>query len=221
MYVQRSRAEKANETRERILAAARELAPQADALKVEEIARRAGVSLPTLYSHFGSKVGLLTALIGEIEREAGLFAGFSRVWKSTDGEAALRTMLDLTLSFWERAWTYIAFCLRVRRTDPDLGERFDRIDASRVGHLVVICRRLREEGRLRPGVSPERAGRLAFALTTPYVYEALVVQSGVPARAARRMVVEAATGAVVRPDTPAVRAEGIDWGRLGLRPPRL
>ena len=218
-YVQRSRADKAAETRERILAAARELLPEADGLKVEEIARRARVSLPTLYSHFGSKVGMLSALVSEIEREAGLFAGFERVWRCTDGETALRTMLEATVSFWQHAWVFVEFGLRVRRTDPELGERFDRLDASRMGHLVVICRRLRDEHRLRQGVSPERAGRLAFALTTPYVYEALVVQGEVAAQAARRMVVEAAGWAVLRPGSEALQAEAIDWVGLGLKPP--
>ena len=59
---------------------ARTLLPQADQLQVEEVAQRAGVSVPTLYSHFGSKGGLLSALVGQIERELGLYGGFERVW---------------------------------------------------------------------------------------------------------------------------------------------
>lgn len=219
-YTQRLRADKAAETRSSILAAARALLPDADELKVEEVARRAGVSVPTLYSHFRSKSGLLSALLGQIESEAGLFAGFERVWRSPDGEAALRTMLEATLRFWQHAWTFVAFALRVRRTDSELGARFDRLDRSRLGHLVVICRRLRDERRLRAGLSPARAGRLAFALSTPYVYEALVVQFGVPAPSAKRMVVDAVVGAVLRPGSSPVRAaDPIDWAALGLKPP--
>jgi TetR/AcrR family transcriptional regulator, regulator of cefoperazone and chloramphenicol sensitivity len=219
IYTQRLRADKFAQTRTRILVAARELLPEADGIKVEEIARRAGVSVPTLYSHFGSKVGLLSALVGEIEKEAGLFVSFERVWRCHDGEAALRTMLEATLRFWQQAWTFVDFGLRVRRADPELGARFDRLDRSRLGHLVVICRRLRDERRLRAGVTPARAARLAFALTTPYVYEALALQGGVSALAARRLVVDAAVDAVILPGTNPAPSAVIDWATLGLKPP--
>lgn len=218
-YTQRLRADQFAETRTRILARARELLPNADGIKVEEIARRAGVSVPTLYSHFGSKVGLLSALVGEIETEAGLFVSFERVWRCPDGESALRTMLEATLGFWQQAWIFIDFGLRVRRTDPELGARFDRLDRSRLGHLVVICRRLRDERRLRKGATPERAARLAFALTTPYVFEALALQGGVPAPTAVRMIANAALDAVISPGSVPIRSDAIDWPRLGLRPP--
>jgi AcrR family transcriptional regulator len=218
-YRQGARAEKSADTRARILAAARDLMPHADQLQVDQIARRAGVSAPTLYSHFGSKGGLLSALIRQAESEAGLFAGFNKVWECRDGEAALRTMLDATLRFWQEAWPSIEFSLRVRRTDAELAARIGRIDDSRLGHLVVICKRLRDEGRLRPGATPTRAARLAFALTTPYVYEALVVQNRLPAGAARRMTVDAAAGAVIDANSPRAKAPPVDWVKLGLRPP--
>lgn len=218
-YRQGLRAQKSAATRTTILAAARDLLPYSDNLNLDEIARRAHVSVPTLYSHFGSKGGLLSALVGQIEAESGLFAGFGRVWECPDGESALRTMLDATLRFWEQAWTFIEFALKVRRTDAELAARLDRIDKSRLGHLVVICKRLREEGRLTPGTSPAQAARLAFALTTPYVFEALVLQGGLPAKAARRMVVEAAARAVIDGDAVPVETAAVDWAKLGLKPP--
>jgi AcrR family transcriptional regulator len=220
-YTQGARAAKSAATRARILAAARDLMPDADQLQVDEIARRAGVSVPTLYSHFGSKGGLLAALIGQVEAQAGLFAGFGRVWQCHDGEAALRTMLAATLTFWEEAWIFVEFGLRVRRTDEELAARLDRIDASRLGHLVVISRRLRQEGRLKPRMSPAKAGRVAFALTTPYVYEALVVKGGLLANTARSIVVDAAVGAVIDADTNPVVTSVIDWVKLGLMPPEI
>ncbi len=218
-YKQGLRAEKSAETRTRILAAARALLPEADRFQVDEIARRADVSVPTLYSHFGSKVGLLSALTAQIEEEAGLFAGFARVWQSRDGESALRTMLEATFAFWEYGWSFVGFSLRVRRADPEFGARIDRLDRSRFGHLVVICRRLDQEDRLRSGTTPETAARLAFALTTPYVYEAMVVHGGIPASEATDLVGDATVGAVIRPGSQPVPAKSINWKALGLRPP--
>ena len=218
-YTQRLRAEKSTQTRAAILAAARDLFAEADELKVDQIADRAGVSVPTLYTHFESKGKLLSAVVGEISREVGLFAGFERVWRCHDGESALRTMLETTFRFWHRAWSLAEFGLRVRRIDPELGARFDRLDESRLGHLVVICRRLAQEGRLKTRTSPARAARVAFALTTPYVYEELVVHGGLPLSSAARIAVEAALDAVIRRGSDPVRSECIDWTKLGLRPP--
>ena len=198
---------------------ARTLLPQADQLQVEEVAQRAGVSVPTLYSHFGSKGGLLSALVGQIERELGLYGGFERVWQCQDGESALRMMLEATLHFWHQAWSFIEFGLRVRRTDPEIGARIDRLDRSRLGHLVVICRRLDQERRLKPGLGPAKAARLVFALTTPYVHEALAVQGRLPVAAGRSLIVDAAVDAILQPGTQAVTESSIDWVRLGLKPP--
>jgi len=216
--MQRLRAEQSAETRRRILEAAREMLPGAAELRVEDIARRAAVSVPTLYSHFGSKSGLLAALTGEIERKAGLYAGFQRVWRCQDGEAALREMLDTTLRFWEDAWAFIEFALRVRRIDPEIGGRINAFDESRTQHLVVICRRLSEERRLRSGLTPARAGRLAFGLSTPYIYEALVRQSGLAPASARNAVVNAILFAIVREGLPPLRGRPPDWAKLGLKP---
>lgn len=217
-YTQGRRAEKSAETKGRILDAAVALIPDADRFQVEEIARRAGVSVPTLYSHFGSKGGLLSAIVGRVEREAGLFAGFGQVWQAGDGETALRAMLAATLRFWDHAWTFIEFALRVRRVDAEVGARIERMDRSRRSHLVVICRRLAEESRLRGDMTPEAAAALAFSLTTPYVYEALV-DGGVSRPKAIGLAVEATTSAIVRLDVAAVTTLTIDWVALGLRPP--
>src|SRR2546423_7879598 len=117
-YTQRLRAEKSTQTRAAILAAARDLFAEADELKVDQIADRAGVSVPTLYTHFESKGKLLSAVVGEISREVGLFAGFERVWRGHDGGAALRTMLRTTFRFWHRAWGLAGVGLWGRRGAP-------------------------------------------------------------------------------------------------------
>lgn len=220
-YKQRIRAEKAIETRRRILAVAREHLPRVDALRVDEIAGLAEVSVQTVYSHFGSKGGLLVALVDEVERDTGLYARFEAIWRCSHGEAALQAALAATLEFWEDAWDFIAFALRVQRLDPELGARMEGFDKSRRGHLLVICRRLQEEHRLTDGLSVDRAATLAFALSMPYVYEALVVDRSIPARVARELVVEAVTRTVLKPGSKAQREDRIDWKRLGLRVPTL
>ena len=72
-YVQRVRAEAADATRRRILDAARatlERGPSG-ALRVEEVARTAGVSRSTVYLLYGSRAGLFDALARHLRLEAG------------------------------------------------------------------------------------------------------------------------------------------------------
>jgi AcrR family transcriptional regulator len=72
-YRSELRAEQATETRERILdAAGRVMATGVASLSVPAVAREAGVSVPTVYRHFGTKAELLAELFPHAARRAGL-----------------------------------------------------------------------------------------------------------------------------------------------------
>lgn len=67
------RAEKARETRVRILEATlRVMARGIASVSMPAVAREAGVSIPTVYRHFGTKRGLLAAVFPHVVRRAGL-----------------------------------------------------------------------------------------------------------------------------------------------------
>jgi len=207
-YVQRARAAKTQETRDRILRVARTHLPGADELRMDDLASVARVSVQTLYSHFGSKGGLLATLFEQEMAEAGTHTEFEHVWRTGDGEAALRAMLEATFAFWRRAWPLIAFALRVRRSDRELGERIDVFDQRRLARLVEICRRLRTQHRLVSALSPAGAAQLAFSLSTPYVYEAFDGPAS--------PIVEAIVGAVVT-TRARVRARAAEPSRAADR----
>jgi AcrR family transcriptional regulator len=72
-YHSELRAEQAEETRDRILdAAGRVMATGVANLSVPAVAREAGVSVPTVYRHFGTKAELLAELFPHAARRAGL-----------------------------------------------------------------------------------------------------------------------------------------------------
>ena len=67
------RAQRADETRSRILdAAVRVLAAGFVSVSVPAVAREAGVSVPTVYRHFGTKRDLIAAIHPHLVRRAGL-----------------------------------------------------------------------------------------------------------------------------------------------------
>jgi AcrR family transcriptional regulator len=72
-YHSELRAEQAEETRTRILdAALRVMATGVASLSIPAVAREAGVSVPTIYRHFGTKADLLAALYPHVVRRGGL-----------------------------------------------------------------------------------------------------------------------------------------------------
>lgn len=72
-YRSQLRAEQARETRERILdATGRVMAAGIASVSVPAVAREAGVSIPTVYRHFGTKRELLESVYPHAVRRAGL-----------------------------------------------------------------------------------------------------------------------------------------------------
>lgn len=214
-YVQRSRAAAATETRSRILAAARELIADADGgVGVDEIARQAGVAVQSIYDHFGSKGGLLMAVLDEVQRSTGLYEAFANVFRSLDGETALRRMIDATFTVWHQGWPFIEFMLRNRRVDPVVEREVAVRDINRHAHLWAICQRLQDEHRLRSRHSATWAADQVLVLTSPTVYEDLVVRRGWSLGAATDSIARAAMAAIVIPGTPSMRSPAPDWTAL-------
>lgn len=203
------------ETRARILAAARELIPGPVAsVPVTAIARHAGVAIQTVYDQFGSKGGLLIAVVNDVQRSHGLYAAFGAVFRSRDGEEAMRRMIEATVSFWAQAWPYVEFVLRSRRIDPVVAREMDYLDRLRNAHYWAITSRLAEEGRLRTGLSADQAADQAFALTTPTVYEELAVRRGGGAESAVDTVTRAVLAVILEPGAVAASIAPPDWGAL-------
>jgi len=72
-YRSNLRAEQAEETRTRILEATMRLIGEGTAsLSIPAVARDAGVSVPTIYRHFGRKADLLAALYPHVARRLGV-----------------------------------------------------------------------------------------------------------------------------------------------------
>jgi AcrR family transcriptional regulator len=202
-------------TRSRILAAARELIPNAGvSLPVTAIARHAGVAIQTIYDQFGSKGGLLIAVVNDVQRSHGLFEAFGAVFRSRDGEEAMRRMIDATVTFWARAWPYVEFLIRSRRVDPVVAREMDYIDRLRHAHYWAIVKRLEDEGRLRTGETAESAADQAFALTTPTVFEELAVRRGGSPDRAVMTATRAVLAVILEPGSVAAAIGPPDWGAL-------
>ena len=202
-YRKAARAEAEQGTRRRILDAAIEMIEETRSFRIRDIARAAGVTVQTVYTHFGSKGALVMAVFAQSSKTHGLFDGLARVWRKENGQAALNEIVSVTLAFWHRAWPVIGFATTERRIDLEFGAQVRRLDESRLADLAAICERLVAEGRLRRGLSALSAASLVFALTAPAVYEELVVTGRLAYPAAARLLKETVTRALVDPKARA------------------
>ena len=185
-YNQTQRAHQQEATRQRIVEAAIELLADEHDFQVRDIAKRAPVSLQTLYANFGSKANLVMAVVGEIMGREGLMEGIERVWRESDPIRQLEEMTRVTITFWHRAWPFISYTLKADRVDAEFAEMRRQTDASRLADLQRVCNAIGAHGALRAGLTPKTAAALAFALTAPTVYEDLVVRGHLSVTAATR-----------------------------------
>jgi AcrR family transcriptional regulator len=213
----RTRADGAARTRARIIEVTREALPGSGELSVDAIAAAAGVSVQTLYTHFGSKRGLLLAVIDTAQREAGLYLDFDRIWSSEDGETALRRMLEATLRVWAGLWPLVRFSERVRRADPEIEQYLREVDGYRLANLRSITDQLALEGRLQPSLDAEAAADIAFAMSMPAIYQQLVVVRGWSLERTSTAVVDAIIASVVNASVAVDPAARADWSGV-LRP---
>jgi AcrR family transcriptional regulator len=169
------RQEATDQTRMRILAAARELlaAPEGYAgFTIDAVARQAGVARMTVYYQFTSKVGLLEALSDELASR-GHMEQMGRVFMQADPLDSVAEMAAVFAGFWgaDRAATR-----RMRHLgglDPEVGQVVHARDERRRHIAEVIVGRLTERyGRPLPG-QLDQARDLLFTLTSFETFDSL------------------------------------------------
>lgn len=167
-------------TRQRILDAANRLMLEAGyhGVGLDAVAEAAGVSRQTVYDRFGSKSGLLTAMITRQEELARLPEHLQQVRAATDGMGMLRAFLDAVVAVEPSIYPYSRIVHAARLDDPVAADLWEWRMSSRHAGLRMVFERLAAEGRLRPGLRSDEATDIAWALTAPHQYEYLVVGRG-------------------------------------------
>lgn len=181
-----------------IVAAARALVAERGAgVPVAEIAAEAGVSRQAVYLHFGSRAGLLVAVVRAMDAEAGIHARCREALAATDPVDALRRFLRVWLRFAGEIEPVASALLAARREDEDAAAAWeDRMADLRAGHLHA-AERLAGASRLRPGLSARAAADLTWAMSSVPVLSQLTGDRGWAARRARDTLAESIVHAVI------------------------
>jgi AcrR family transcriptional regulator len=143
------------QTRTRIITAARQLLMTADGFSIDAVARQADVARMTVYHQFGSKIGLLEALCDSLAMSGGM-EQLASAFCQPEPLDALDTYIAVFGRFWQSDRLVTRRLRGLAALDADFEQVIRARDERRRQGLRVIVRRLVEEhGRPEPSAFDE------------------------------------------------------------------
>ena len=154
------------ETRARIIEAAGELlgTPSgAGSFSLDAVARRAGVTRPTVYAQFGSRRALLEAMFDETAARGGLHR-IAAALEDANPHRALRSVVTIFCEFWQSDPLVMRHLSAAAALDAELGESLGARNERRRLLLHTLLERM-NGARLRSKTHKDLCDVL-FALTS-------------------------------------------------------
>lgn len=176
------REQQAEQTRARILAAAREKFRSAGyaASTLEAIASGAQVSAKTVEAAYGSKRGILAALVDPLASAGPPRELVDKIRSADDPAARVRLVAELSRRVYQD-WTPEFELLRgAVAVAPEIGAVARQIEGRRRDNQSRLVAYLAERGALRAGLTPEEALAVIWALSSYDIYRSLVDGLGWP-----------------------------------------
>jgi AcrR family transcriptional regulator len=188
-------------TSQRVLDAAASLVAE-DAfhtVTMDDLARRAGVARATVFSRFGSKLGVLEALSLRCADGPEMRA-LRQAQAIEDPVAALDPLLVAGCDLWEKEGYIMVQLKAIVVLEPNASAIIDaQYDDQRSG-MEALARGLQKAGRLRQGWSVARVAAALHALTSVETFMLLRRDHGLPLAEVKRTIVELSR--VILSETP-------------------
>ena len=180
------RAERSRRTREKVIAAARELfiAQGYGATSLQEVADRAGVAVQTVYFVFRNKRTLFkdvvdTSIAGDTEPVATMDREWFRSMCAEPTAAGqLRAHLRGTREIMGRVAPIVPLIATAAATDPEIAAQWPRDRDPRYTVLFAAAEALVGKPDARPGLDAETVADVMYGLLSPELYLVLVRDRG-------------------------------------------
>ena len=186
------REQQAAETRELILAAARRLfASQGfGATSIAQIARDAGVAIPTIYKSIGTKLDLLAALNERVAADAEVADLIPHMLETRDPVELVGLQVTLSRRLSERAGDIIRAMETAATVEPEMSGPYKAgIQRHRDGMRATV-ERLVGLGALQSRLSVAQAAALMDVLLAPSSWSALTAGQGLTFDQAEDLLVD-------------------------------
>jgi AcrR family transcriptional regulator len=177
------RQEAADETRARVVAAARELLTArggVSAFTVDAVARQAGVARMTVYHQFGSKQRLLEALFDSLAASGGM-GRLASAFRRPDALDALDAFITTFGRFWSADRLVYRRLHALGAIDPELGPALRAREEWRRRGLEVLVKRLRKQFGRPTAKGAARAVDVLYTLTSFETFDTLAGEVREPA----------------------------------------
>jgi AcrR family transcriptional regulator len=170
-----------HQTRAEIAEAARRLFVSRGwaATTVRDVAREAGVSVPTVYAAYRNKAGLVWALADAADLSANLPGMLAELEASPDPERQLMAMAAYDRRLFECAGDLIALVREAGRAEPELAALYQQARRQADQTRVQVFSSW-PHGALRPGLDMPTAVEIYAALCNIDVYTALTIERAWP-----------------------------------------
>jgi AcrR family transcriptional regulator len=175
------RREQAEDTRRRILSAARTLfvADGYGPTTIDAIASEAGVAVQTVYAAFGSKGAMLVGLLDQLSSDADLprlQRGLADA--SGDPRRQLREAIAFTGRLYSAGFDLVDLARTVSGVERDLARMWEAGEQRRYEAHSKLVAGWARAGVLRPGLSTRAATDLLWALSGPDAFRLLNKERG-------------------------------------------
>ena len=185
-YESPRRQEQARQTRRTVLDAARDLFLERGYAKttMAEVARRAGVSVETVYKAFANKAGLVkavfdVAVVGDDEPVPMLQRELvRRTAAEPDPRRKLTGYGEHLVGVGTRTSAILLLVRDAAATDAGAGEVWAQLQAERLAGMGAFAQHLADGGHLRADVSVEEARDVIWTYNSVELWDLLVGQRG-------------------------------------------
>ena len=148
---------------------------QGPSVTVKDVANAAEVSRQTVYQHFSSRGGLITALTRQIHLESGVQKRFYKSMEIEESEKRVRSCIRVWLDYMQDVYPLACELHRARATDPDSEDAYlERADEAK-SWIHDLLNSLKESDKLQRGRSVKETTEFVFSVLSPQFYELLHV----------------------------------------------
>ncbi|WP_282607192.1 TetR/AcrR family transcriptional regulator [Pelagibius sp. Alg239-R121] len=194
-----SNLKRSERTRLEILDAAWDLiAQRGAAVSMSEIAAAVGMTRQSVYVHFGSRGGLLMALVRRADERFFIWEGFASAMEEADPAERLDAVLAVWLDFVPKIHPVATDLIRLRATDEDAAGAW----SDRMSELLKFYRGLvsglKKEDALAAHWSIPRATDYLWASSSVQAWDLLVRDRGWSEASAGKTIRSTIAGALLK-----------------------
>jgi AcrR family transcriptional regulator len=200
-YRQRLRAESVAQTRQRIVDAARAslTTPPLRTFNLSEVAERAGVVRSTIYAVFGSRVGLLRAVMDDVAERGG-WERMRQAYRQPDALTAILDSIEAGTRMAATEHPVITAITALAAVDPDAAVVAAEERERRTRGLDTMLKRLEDQGYLRTDLDRDEALDILYILSSFRTFDQLYTERGLDHPAAVDRLVRLVTSTLCRPE---------------------